>query len=210
MNECELCGSFGGIIDAVFEARPVEVCRGCATLHNAIILEKPSIEKIKDVERIFSVRERLEEASKVREREKQKRIEEAEKKTAFPETLSYKLRKERERSGLSREKLADELGSTAEQVEKIEAGETPYPNILKRYEQFFKKKFEIEEEKEVPEEEKEISFKDTKLTLRELMERAKSLFTGRKSGEVERGEESEGKVLEAKEIGDDKDEIKIY
>lgn len=206
MKECELCGSFEELLNAIHDARPVEVCRRCADFHNSIVLEQPSKEKLKDVERLFSVRERLEEAAQIKERERLKRISETEKKTAFPETLSYSLRKEREKAGLSREKLADELGLSSEEVEQIEAGDNPSQKALKRYEQFFKRKFELVEEKKSAEQ--GIDFKDEKATLRDLMERAKTFFTGKKSEEVEvkNLEEAETKA----EGSEGEDEVKIY
>lgn len=174
MKECEFCGQEKELLDGVVEGRPAEICRECVELHKVVILQKPSSEKMKAVERLFTVKERLEEASRVREFEKAKKLEELKKKAAFPETISYRLRKQREKAGMSKEKLADLLGISIPMIAKIEAGEDPSGKILKRYEQLFKKKFKDEQEEE------EVSFRGEKITFREILDKAKTFFTGKK------------------------------
>lgn len=204
MRECEICGKFEELLNTVIEGRPVETCRNCAEMHNAIILTMPSEEKLKNVERIFSVRERLEEASKLKEKAKAQQIKEMEEKKAFPDTISYRLRKAREMAGLSKERLADELGLSKEQIEKIEKGEKPLPQTLRRYEQFFKKEFKTEETQGT--EEGKINFRDEKITLKDLLHKAKTFFTGKKFDDViaqenvEKEEKPEGKSKEKIEI----------
>ena len=124
----------------------------------------------------------------MREREKLRLLREAGEKTAFPETLSYKLRKQRERAGLSRERLASELGISREEIDKIETGEKPSLQTLRKYEQFFKKKFPGEEQKQ----ETQVTLKNEKVSLKELLGRAKDFFSGKKEkvGEIS-GEELE-------------------
>lgn len=180
MKECEICGRFEELFDAVIEGRPIEICRQCAKLHNAILLEKPSTKKLKDVERLFTVRERLEEASHVKESQRSRSISASEEKTAFPETLSYKLRKTRERAGLSRDKLANELGLSVAEIGKIEDGEQPSEKALKRYGQFFKTKFEVIKE-EPREGDEQPDFNDQGISLRGWVEKAKTFFTGKKA-----------------------------
>lgn len=185
MKQCELCGEYTNTIDAIMDGRAMDLCRMCALSNNAIILEKPSVEKLKKVERLFTVKERLEEAAGLREKEERKKVEEVSKKTTFPETVSYILRKEREKAGLSKEKLAEALGIKEEEIERIEKGEEPSEIVLRKYEQFFKKKFKLYKGKE---QEMDIDLEDEKTPLIELFRKAKALFTKSKKDKQDKGE----------------------
>jgi len=185
MKECEICGKAEELLETIIDGKPANACKECALMNNAVILTKPSNEKLKKVERIFSVRERLEDASKIKEKEKLKKLKEMEKGQAFPDTISYRLRKAREKAGLSKEKLADSIGLKLEDINKIEGGEEPSEQVLKRYSQFFKQEFKPE--KELPEE-AEINFKDEKTSLKDLLKMAKTFFTGKPDKKTETAE----------------------
>ena len=202
MKECEICGKDGELLETIIDGKYTNACMDCVKINNAIVLSKPSEEKLKKVERIFSVRERLENASKIREKERLEKLKEMEKKQAFPDTISYKLRKAREKAGLSKEKLADELGLKPEDINKYESGEEPSEQILKRYSQFFKDEFKIKEDNS---EEQEINFKDEKITLRDLFAKARSFFSGNQDKGRTRQEKREDKEKILKDVLNEKE-----
>ena len=195
MGTCESCREEKQLVNAIMDARIVRICKECAFLNRAVVVERPSKEKLENLDKTFRVRERLEEASGFKERERAKSMQQVAEETAFPETLSYRLRKEREKAGFTQDKLADEIGVPFEEVMRIEAGQIPSEKALRRYEQFFKKKFPLDSERGKKSGAqgsehgtggagqgaggKEITFRDEKVSLKELLGRAKIFFTSK-------------------------------
>src|SRR3989344_4950566 len=208
MGTCESCREEKQLVNAIMDARIVRICSECALLNRAVVVERPSKEKLENLDKTFRVRERLEEASGFKEREKAKSMQQVAEDTAFPETISYRLRKEREKAGFTQDKLADEIGVPFEEVMRIEAGQIPSEKALRRYEQFFKKKFPLDSERgkkssapsqgpgamssghgaqdgERGEGGGGITFRDEKVSLKELLGRAKTFFTSKGAGSAE-------------------------
>lgn len=191
MGTCETCREEKQLVNAIMDARIVRICHECAFLNRAVVVERPSKEKLENLDKTFRVRERLEEASGFKERERAKSMQEIAEETAFPETLSYRLRKEREKAGLTQDKLADELGAPFDEIMRIEAGHVPSEKTLRRYEQFFRKKFPLDKKQETFSAERregkdggvgadgdaEVTLKDEKISLKELLGRARTFFT---------------------------------
>ncbi len=206
MGICEGCREEKQLVNAIMDARIVRICKECAFLNRAVVVERPSKEKLENLDKTFRVRERLEEASGFKEREKAKSMQEIAEDTAFPETLSYRLRKEREKAGFTQDKLADEIGVPFDELMRIEVGHVPSEKTLRRYEQFFKKKFPLDKKQETFSGEDgggkdkgervdgraERTLKDEKISLKELFGRARTFFTskGEEKG-AKKGQEEE-------------------
>ena len=189
MGICESCHEEKQLADAIVDGRAEKICNECVFLNRAVVIQRPSKEKLERLDKTFSVRERLEEASGFKEMQRAKSMREISEETAFPETISYRLRKEREKAGLTQDKLADELGAPFEEIMRVEAGQAPSEKTLRRYEQFFKKKFPLDAASKVErqaagtDESAEIKFKNEKTSLKELLGRARTFFTSKDESE---------------------------
>ena len=185
MSICESCHEEKQLVDAIVDGRIERICTDCVFLNRAVVIQRPSREKLERLEKTFSVRERLEETSGFKEMQRAKSMKEISEETAFPETLAYRLRKERERARLLQDKLADEIGVPFEEIMRIENGQAPSEKTLRRYEQCFKKKFpldagsKVDGQHEGVGESAEIKFKGEKITLKDLLGKAKTFFTSK-------------------------------
>ena len=64
--ECELCENAIAEHDAVVDGKPMKICHKCALTNDALILQKPTSEQIKESQRLFTVKEVLHRAAGIR------------------------------------------------------------------------------------------------------------------------------------------------
>lgn len=158
MPQCEMCGKRGKLTEAIVEGTILSVCDTCIEYGNAVIVERPTAETRKRVQREI-------------EGEVEKEIE-----VIIPEAGEI-IKKERERKKLKQEELAKMLAEKSSTISAAESGRANIPiQLARKFEQFFSIKL-ITKGTQVETPQKKVNMKDPDLTIGDLIR-----YKGRKKG----------------------------
>lgn len=156
-RKCALCGITEKdtvLYEGIYDREMIFVCQDCAREERVPVIKKPSLEQLKDADKFYSVRERMEKMSGMKKMRtnigedqqvvlrnltKLRMPEPKQKHEDIEDNYYWEINMARRRKKMTTNQLARETGISLEVIENLEKGKIPteFREILSKLEEYF-------------------------------------------------------------------------